>query len=153
MAYLNKVMLIGNAGRDPEVKTWDGGEIVKFSLATSKQWKKDGEKKETVTWHDITIFGKLGEIAKTYIKKGTSLFIEGELRMDTWDDEEGKKRSKWYVVAESFQLLGTRPDAASATVAAPTATAAQPVATPPAKKVKNYAPGADNSHLDDELPF
>lgn len=150
MAHLNKVLLIGNAGRDAEVKTWDGGELVKFSLATSKQWTKDGEKKEIVTWHDVTVFGKLGEIAKKYIKKGTSLYVEGELRADTWEDEEGKKRTKWYVVAENFQLLGGKPTGDATT---PTAPSPDKVSDTPSKpKVKNFAPGADNSHLDD-MPF
>lgn len=155
MASLNKIMLIGNVGRDPEVKVFDGGEIVKFSLATTKHWIKDGDKKEATTWHDITIFGKLCDVAKMYIKKGTSLFVEGELRVDTWDDEEGKKKSKWYIVASNFQLLGAKPTVEAAATA-PKAEApkdASPAQASPPKKVKNFAPGADNSHLDEELPF
>lgn len=155
MSYLNQINLIGRVGRDPETKTWDGGELVKFSVATTKKWSKDGEKKEMTTWHDVTVFGKLGEVVKKYVSKGSSVYVSGELRVDTWDDESGNKRSKWYVVASEVQFLDskraeTSPEAPAPQASEPSAPKNQLKDQIGKPKVKNYAPGADNAQADDE---
>ena len=111
MPNLNKVMLIGNLTRDPEVRyTPKGTAITEISLAISRQYSADnGEKREEVTFVDVTLWARLGEIAAEYLKKGRPVFIEGRLRLDTWDDKTtGQKRSKLNVVAEGLQLLGSR---------------------------------------------
>ena len=111
MASLNKVMLIGNLTRDPEVRyTPKGTAITEISLAMNRNYTTEtGEKREEVTYVEVTLFARLGEIAAEYLKRGRPVFIEGRLRLETWDDKtSGQKRSKLSVVAEGLQLLGSR---------------------------------------------
>ena len=111
MAYLNKVMLMGNLTRDVEVATTPKGTVVgKFGLAVSRKYKTEsGEMKEETTFVDITLFGRTAEIAGQFLSKGKPVFIEGRLQLDTWDDKQtGQKRSKLYVVGDAMQLIGTR---------------------------------------------
>lgn len=106
---VNKVILIGNLGKDPELKHTGGGmAVTKFSLATSARYKdKDGNWQERTDWHDITCWDRLAEIAAEYLKKGRSVYIEGSLRTDSWDDKQtGQKRYKTYVNANELVLLG-----------------------------------------------
>jgi single-strand DNA-binding protein len=113
MSSLNRVLLIGNLTRDPDVRyTRNGTALADIGLAINRTWKgDDGEKKEEVTFVDVTLWGRLAEIAQEYLKKGIPLFIEGRLQLDTWDDKQtGQKRSRLHVVAESMQMLGNRPD-------------------------------------------
>lgn len=112
MANLNRVFLIGNLTRDPEVRyTPKGTAVAEFGLAVNRVYTgEDGEKKEEVTFVDITLWARVAEIAEQYLKKGSPVFIEGRLQLDTWDDKQtGQKRSRMRVVGESLQLLGTRP--------------------------------------------
>ena len=112
MANVNKVILIGNVTRDPEVKfTPKGSAVTDIGLAVNRSFTLDnGEKREEVTFIDVTFWGRQAETLGEYIKKGRSLYIEGRLQLDTWDDKQsGQKRSKLRVVGESFQFLGTRP--------------------------------------------
>lgn len=111
MANLNKVMLIGNLTRDPEVKfTAKGTAIAQLGLAVNRSWSNDaGEKQEETTFVDVELFGRIAEIAGEYLKKGRPVYIEGRLKLDSWDDKQsGQKRSKMKVVAEQLQLLGGR---------------------------------------------
>lgn len=108
MASLNKVILIGNLTRDPELKySPKGTAITKIGLAVNRQWKSEsGEKKEEVTFIDCTAFGKQAETIGQYLKKGRPLLVEGRLNLEQWDDKQtGQKRSKLGVVLESFQFL------------------------------------------------
>jgi single-strand DNA-binding protein len=112
MANLNRVLLIGNLTRDPEVRyTPKGTPVAEISLAINRTTQSEsGEKKEEVTYVDVTLWARLAEIAGEYLKKGRPAFIEGRLQLDTWDDKQtGQKRSRLRVVAESLQLLGARP--------------------------------------------
>ena len=111
MASYNKVMLIGNLTRDPEIKyTPKGTAIADIGLAVNRNYTTDsGEKREEVTFIDVTLWGRVAEIVGEYCKKGRPLFVEGRLQLDTWDDKAtGQKRSKLKVVGENIQLLGSR---------------------------------------------
>lgn len=111
MANLNKVMLIGNLTRDPEIKyTPKGTAIAAFGLAVNRNYSTEtGEKREEVTFVDLEAYGRVAEIIGEYCKKGRPLFVEGRLKLDTWDDKQsGQKRSKMKVVVENMQLLGGR---------------------------------------------
>ena len=111
MANLNRVLLIGNLTRDPEVRyTPKGTAVAEMSLAINRYTQTEGgEKKEEVTFVDVTLWARLAEISGEYLKKGKPVFIEGRLQLDTWDDKQtGQKRSRLRVIAESMQLLGTR---------------------------------------------
>lgn len=111
MANLNKVMLIGNLTRDPEIKyTPKGNAVADIGLAVNRVYSTDqGEKREETTFVDVELWGRLAELAGEYLKKGRPVFIEGRLKLDTWDDKQsGQKRSKMRVVGEVMQFLGSR---------------------------------------------
>ena len=117
MANLNKVMLIGNVTRDPEIKyTPKGSAVTDLGIAVNRVFTPDGgEKREETTFVDVTLWGRQAEIAGEYCKKGRSIYIEGRLQLDSWEDKaSGQKRSKLRVVGENFQLLGPRPGGGSA---------------------------------------
>jgi len=112
MASYNKVFLLGNLTRDPEVRyTPKGSAVADLGIAVNRQYTLDtGEKREEVTFVDVTFWGRTAEVAGEYLKKGRSVFIEGRLQLDTWDDKQsGQKRSKLKVVGEMMQMLGGRP--------------------------------------------
>ena len=113
MANLNKVMLIGNLTRDPEMKYLPKGTAVaEFGLAVGRKYKTEsGDLKEETMFVDISFFGRQAEIAKEYLVKGKNVYVEGRLQLDTWDDKQsGQKRSKHRIVGENFQMLGSRGD-------------------------------------------
>ena len=112
MASYNKVFLLGNLTRDPEVRyTPKGSAVADLGIAVNRQYTLDnGEKREEVTFVDVTLWGRQAEVAGEYLKKGRSVFIEGRLQLDTWDDKQsGQKRSKLKVIGEMMQMLGGRP--------------------------------------------
>ena len=111
MAGVNKVLLIGRLGRDPEVRyTPDGTAIANFSIATSEEWKdkKTGEKQERTEWHRIVAFRRLGEICGEYLSKGRQVYVEGRLQTRDWQDKDGNKRYTTEIVASQMQMLGSR---------------------------------------------
>ncbi len=110
MASVNKVILVGNLGRDPEVRYMPSGDaLASFSIATTDSWKdKSGQKQERTEWHRISMFGKLAEIAGEYLKKGSSVYIEGRLQTRKWQDKEGNEKQTTEVVADRMQMLGGR---------------------------------------------
>jgi single-strand DNA-binding protein len=113
MASLNKAILIGNLGRDPEVRyTPDGTAVATFSIATSEAWndKSTGEKKERTEWHRIVMFGKLAEISGEYLAKGKQVYVEGRIQTREWEDKEGNKRTTTEIVASQMLMLGSRAD-------------------------------------------
>ena len=150
MASFNKVILLGNLTRDPEVRyTPKGTAVTELGLAVNRVYTaENGEKREETTFVDITLWGRTAEIAGEYLKKGRPVFIEGRLQLDTWDDKQsGQKRSKLKVVGEGLQLIGSRPGGGGGGgdeegPSAPRATKS----TPPPKA----APSAPD---DDEIPF
>ena len=110
MASVNKVILVGNLGRDPEVRYMpDGGAITNISIATTDTWKdKGGEKQEKTEWHRIVFFSKLAEIAGEYLKKGSQVYIEGRLQTRKWQDKDGQDKYSTEIVADRMQMLGSR---------------------------------------------
>lgn len=110
MAGVNKVILIGNLGKDPEVRHLEGGAAVaNFPLATTETFKdKNGNRQEQTEWHNIVVWRGLAEVAEKYLKKGMTIYIEGKLRTRSWDDKEGNKRYTTEVVGESFTMLNKR---------------------------------------------
>jgi single-strand DNA-binding protein len=111
MASVNKVILIGNLGKDPEVRYTASGEAMcNFSLATTESWKdkSTGEKKELTEWHRISFFGKLAEIAGQYLKKGSQVYVEGSLRTRKWTDKEGQERYTTEIRGDQMTMLGSR---------------------------------------------
>lgn len=109
MASVNKVILIGNLGADPEVRyTPSGSTVANFNLATTEQWtNKDGEKEERTEWHRIVAWGRLGEICGEYLHKGRQVYIEGRLQTRSWEDKDGIKRYTTEINALSMQMLGS----------------------------------------------
>lgn len=110
MSDLNKVMLIGNITKDPEIRTIPSGQqVASFSIATNRTWKdKDGGKKEQAEFHSIVAWGKLAEIIGQYCKKGMKIYIEGRLATKAWDDQNGVKKFKTEIIAENLLMLSSR---------------------------------------------
>ena len=107
---VNKVILIGRLGKDPEVRyTPDGAMVTNFNLATDEQWKdKDGEKIQKTEWHKIVTFGKLAEICGNYLVKGKLVFIEGRIQTRSWEDKDGNKRFTTEIIAANMQMLDSK---------------------------------------------
>jgi len=113
---VNKVILVGRLGRDPETRYTGGGQAVaNFSVATDETYKdRNGERQKRTEWHRITVWGKQAEIAQQYLKKGSLVYIEGRIQSREWQDKEGQKRTSFDIVANNFRMLGGRSDAAAA---------------------------------------
>ncbi len=144
---VNKVILVGNLGKDPEVRyTQDQSAVANITLATSESWKDktSGEKVEKTEWHRIVFFGRLAEVAGEYLKKGSQIYVEGRLQTRKWQDKEGKERYTTEIVANEMQMLGSR--------GSPEGGAQQPAA---AATSSNRAPAAKavGQDFDDDIPF
>ena len=139
MGGVNKVILVGNLGKDPEVRSLESGtKVASFSLATSESYKnKDGQKVDQTEWHNVVMWRGLAEVAEKYLKKGSQIYLEGKIRTRTWDDKEGNKRYTTEIIADTFTMLGKRDDTAPQSNNIVSEVAAPPV-----------APGPD-----DDLPF
>jgi len=118
---VNKVILIGNLGKDPELRyTPNGTAVASFSIATNERWKnKEGNFQDHTEWHRIVAWRKLAETVGEYLKKGSQVYIEGRLRTRTWEDQNGNKRTTTEIVADSLQMLGRREGVSSSDVAPP----------------------------------
>ncbi len=111
MASVNKVILIGNLGGDPELRYTAGGmAMARFNIATKESWTKDGNKEERTEWHRIVAWGKLGEICGEYLAKGKQVYIEGRIQTRSWEDKDGNKRYTTEIVAQTMQMLGPAGD-------------------------------------------
>ena len=142
---VNKVILVGNLGKDPDVRYMPSGSAVaNVTLATSESWKdkQTGEKQERTEWHNIAFFGRLAEIAGEYLKKGSQVYVEGSLRTRKWQDKNGNDRYTTEIIASEMQMLGSR-GGGSAPAGAPSQKASEP------------AGSADSgaSEFDDDIPF
>jgi len=113
---VNKAILVGRLGRDPETRYTGGGQAVaNFSVATDETYKdKAGDRQKRTEWHKIVVWGKQAEIAQQYLKKGSLIFIEGRIQSREWQDKEGQKRTSFEIVANNFRMLGGRADGAAA---------------------------------------
>jgi len=153
MANLNRVLLIGNLTRDPELRyTPKGTPVTEIALAVNRIYSgEDGEKKEETTFVDVTLWARQAEIAGQYLKKGRPVFIEGRLQLDSWDDKQtGQKRSRLRVVAENLQLLGSRQENEGSSSASSAPRRSSGPATPPPR------PEPRDPDLDaepDDIPF
>jgi len=151
MASFNRVILMGNLTRDPELRyTPKGTAIAKLGLAVNRVWRTEtGETREEVTFVDIDSFGKQAETIAQYLKKGSPLLMEGRLRLDQWDDKQsGQKRSKLGVVLESFKFVGpARGEGGTETARRPMTAAAVPAETPPVAEPEGPPPE------EDDVPF
>jgi len=112
MAGVNKVILVGNLGKDPEVRHLENGTAVaNFPIATSESYKdKQGNRVDQTEWHNVVVWRKLAEIAENYLKKGSQIYLEGKLRTRSWDDPQGNKKYTTEVVADTFTMLGRKED-------------------------------------------
>jgi single-strand DNA-binding protein len=140
---VNKVILVGNLGRDPEMRTTPSGQtMAKFSVATTRKWKdRDGNRQEATEWHNVVCWGRQAEVAGQYLVKGKQIFLEGRLQTDSWEDKEtGKKMYRTEVVCENFQMLGSRGDSGAGSASQRSA--------PPAE-----SGGLDAGGEDDDIPF
>jgi single-strand DNA-binding protein len=110
MAGVNKVILVGNLGKDPEIRTLESGvKVATFSLATSESFKdRDGNRQDRTEWHNIVLWRGLAEIAERYLKKGNSIYVEGKLQTRSWDDKEGNKRYTTEIIGHNMTMLGGR---------------------------------------------
>lgn len=146
---INKVILIGNLGNDPETRYTSGGAAVaNVSLATSESWKdrESGEQQERTEWHRIVFFGRLAEIVSEYLRKGSQIYVEGRLQTRKWQDKDGNDRYTTEIVANEMQMLGSRGGAADMGQSAP----------PPMEGSKAAASSkgqADTDFVDDDIPF
>ena len=147
MSSLNKVMLIGNLGKDPEIRyTQDGSPVASFSLATSETWTdKNGNRQEHTEWHNIVAWTRLAELSKRYLSKGRQVYIEGRLRTREWSDKDGNKRRTTEVIASQMVLLGARPQAEGA------ASYPAPLQKGPAEQVDQGF--NDTGITDEDIPF
>ena len=149
MASFNKVILLGNLTRDPEVRyTPKGSAVADLGIAVNRQYTLEkGEKREEVTFVDVTFWGRTAEVAGEYLKKGRPVFIEGRLQLDTWDDKQsGQKRSRLKVIGETMQMLGSRGGAGDTGDEGDRPTRSAKPAAPP-------KPPGPSEPDDDEIPF
>ena len=150
---LNKVLLMGNLGRDPEVRFTTGGtSVANFSIATNESWKdKNGQLQEKTEWHRIVVWGKLAELCGEYLKKGRQAFIEGRLQTREWTDKEGKKNYSTEIVANNVQFIGGRPEGAGAAAGGNSASGGAPRENngPPPPNDDAPPPGVGG----DDIPF
>ena len=148
MAAVNKVILIGNLGRDPEVRYMPSGDaMVNISLATTENWRdKNGEKQEKTEWHRVVMFGKVAEIAGEYLKKGSPAYFEGRLQTRKWTDKEGQDRYTTEIVADRMQMLGSRSGGSARAMPDDEA----PASNRPASTAKA---GGGIDDLEDDIPF
>jgi single-strand DNA-binding protein len=147
MSSLNKIMLIGNLGRDPEIRyTSDGSPVATFSLATSESWTdKNGSRQEHTEWHNIVAWARLADLCKRFLVKGRQVYVEGRLRSREWNDKDGNKRRTTEVIAIQMVLLGSRPQGADAGM--------QPMEPAAKTAVEPEQPFGEAGITDSDIPF
>ena len=153
---INKVILVGNLGQDPETRYMPNGKAVtNLRIATSESWKdkQTGEQREQTEWHSIVMYDKLAEIAAEYLRKGSQVYVEGKLRTRKWQDKEGRDRYTTEINANEMQMLGGRAgDRTGAAAGAGTDSRSEPRSTAAAER-KPVAAGETGGEFDDDIPF
>ena len=167
---LNKVMLIGNVGKDPEVRYLDGSngqaKVASFTLATTERYRdRSGETRENTEWHNIVAWRNNADVAERFVRKGTQLYIEGRIRTRSWDDQTGNKRYTTEIIADTLQLLGKKSDNPASQggyqqQAQPQQSYSQPQSyqqpqtyAQPVQQAAPAAPQVEEAFSDDDLPF
>ena len=142
MASVNKVTIVGNLGRDPEIRTFSNGDqVANITIATTDKWKdkQTGEMKEVTEWHRITFNGRLAEIAGEYLRKGSQVYVEGSLRTRKWTDKDGAEKYATEIRADQMQMLGGKQE--------------RPAAAPASKPARQAAPSSGFESMEDDVPF
>ena len=150
MASVNKVILVGNLGKDPDVRYLPNGDAVaNITVATSETWKDkaSGEKRESTEWHRVVFYRRLAEIVSQYLKKGSSVYLEGRLRTRKWTDKEGQDRYTTEIEATDMKMLGSRQGSGGETSFDSGRQDAPPARSAPAKKAPDF------NDMDDDIPF
>lgn len=167
---VNKVILVGRLGRDPEVRYMPSGDAVtNFSIATDEQWRdRNGERQTRTEWHNITLFGKLGEIAGQYLRKGSQVFIEGRIQSRKYNGKDGIERTAYDIIGSEMKMLGSRSDntnngsfeqgnhtdfGQNENYYQPTASAVEPPAAPRRQAPRPAPTPAPIDDIDDDIPF
>jgi single-strand DNA-binding protein len=153
MASVNKVILVGNLGRDPEVRYMSGGDAVcNITVATSESWKdkNSGERKEVTEWNNVVLYRKLAEIAGEYLTKGSSVYIEGSLRTRKWTDKEGVEKYTTEIIASEMKMLGAKPSGGNDR-GGEQQQRSKPA--PAAQRQQASRPAPNFSDMDDDIPF
>ena len=154
---VNKVILIGNLGADPETRSMPSGmTVANIRIATSESWKdkQSGEQKERTEWHHVALFGRLGEIAGEYLRKGSQVYIEGSLRTRKWQDKEGRDRYTTEVIANDMQMIGGRGGGAGGGAGGTTGSFESRERAPAGEPAAAAAgAGASAEEFDDDIPF
>lgn len=158
MASVNKVILVGNLGRDPEVRySPDGAAICNVSIATTSNWKdkNSGERKEETEWHRVVFYNRLAEIAGEYLRKGRAVYVEGRLKTRKWQNKEGQDVYTTEIIADQMQMLGGREGGGEGGgMGGGEAAPARPARAPQAQRPQAPAAGADAlGTIDDDIPF
>jgi single-strand DNA-binding protein len=148
MASVNKVILVGNLGADPEVRYLPSGEAVaNLRLATTDNWKdKDGNKQEATEWHRVSFFGRQAEVCGQYLKKGSQIYIEGSIRTRKWQDKDGQDRYSTEIRGDRMQMLGGRQGMGDAP-------SREPAESRPAAPPRAAAPASNFNDFEDDIPF
>ena len=148
---MNKVILVGNLGSDPEVRATPSGQrVANFRLATSRSWTgQDGQRQEKTEWHSIVVWGKQADIAERYLQKGKQIYLEGRLETRSWQDKEGQTRYKTEVICENFQMLGRAGDRNGGEAGGDYQRDRGAAGAPPSEESMSQAGGG----ADDDLPF
>lgn len=162
---VNKVILVGNLGRDPEVRAFpSGGQVANTTLATTERWKDraTGEMREHTEWHRLVFNDRLAEIVAQYLRKGSQIYVEGSIRTRKWTDQSGQERTTTEIRVDQMQMLGSRNATASGgddggydapRRAAPAAAPARPAPAPRAAAPAPQPPADDLGDMDDDIPF
>jgi single-strand DNA-binding protein len=151
---VNKVILVGNLGADPETRSMPSGmTVTNIRIATSESWKDkaSGAQQERTEWHSVALFGRLGEIAAEYLRKGSQVFVEGKLRTRKWQDKQGNERFTTEIIADNMQMLGGRAAGSGAMGGAERSTGAG--APPRDDYDQSPAPAGGKEEFDDDIPF
>lgn len=149
MAGVNKVIIVGRLGKDPEVRyTTNGQAVANFTVATSENWtdKTSGQKQEKTEWHRIVVWGRLAELCRDYLKKGRQVYVDGRLQTRSWDDRDGTKKYTTEIIATTIQFLGSSPDKTENTHDGVDF-------VQPESSVPNFDAGMGTPINDDEIPF
>lgn len=151
---VNKVILVGNLGKDPEVRFMpSGGAVANATLATSESWKdkQSGETQERTEWHNLTFYGKVAEIAGEYLKKGSQIYVEGSIRTEKWQDKEGKDRFTTKIIVSDMQMLGSRSGAGAP--AGEGSRFSAPNNSESTQSRPSAGASAKSDQFDDDIPF